>query len=338
MDARHALRFIWGIIGAAPIVSGCSNGQSLSSSSSILAEPPAVAGGPEPSGQGSRAAGNRIGAAALAWRASSDPHIEELAVSDNGAVVNLFDPRYNRFRSFATGLPFADDMHIDRKGNLYVAGDTVVQEYTGIVPQFAGALPKLTTTYSSGLSNAVDVTTDDADDVFVSDNAGRTITEFAPGSNTIVHQCPLEGAGAGTVVGPQGAVFVAFNSGVTGFGQIAEYAKGLAGCKATILPPQVEMAGGLQIDRQGDLVIVDENAAVVDIIAPPYAAITSSIGGFMGPFWLALSRDNAELFVTDPQAKEVFVDAYPSGTPLTVLGTANGLNEAFGVAVAPPGQ
>jgi streptogramin lyase len=303
-----------------------------------LSPAPALAAAGTPSGPAAGRAGIRIAAATPARRAAADPHIGELAVSDNGAIVNLIDPRYNRFRTFATGLPFADGMSIDRKGNLYVAGDNVVQEFTGVAPQFTGALPKPTTTYSRGLANAVDVTTDDAGDVFVSDNGGRSITEFAPGSNTIVHQCPLGGSGAGTVVDSQGAVFVAFNNGATGFGQIAEYHTGLAGCNATILPPQVEMAGGLQIDRNGDLVIVDENAAVVDIIAPPYAAITSTIGGFVGPFWIALSRDNAEIFVTDPGAQEVFVDSYPAGTPIAVLGTANGLDEAFGVAVAAPGQ
>jgi hypothetical protein len=256
-----------------------------------------------------------------------------LAVSDIGTLgVDLLNKQYVYSGTITDGINGPDGNFIDGRGNLYVAnynGANVTEyPYKGTSPSF---------TYNAGLSDPVNVTTDPNGNVYVADynqgNAGQ-IVEYPQGVNTPSNLCSTGLANDGIAVTNKGDVFVAGNNPSTGAGQLLEYPGGLAGCNELSLAVTMGMAGGLQIDRKGNLVACDQDAGV-DIIPPPYGAISKTIGGALEPFRVALNKNNSLIYIVDAGNFDVLVDRYPTGTPLTTLGSANGLYEPFGVATFP---
>ncbi len=93
-------------------------------------------------------------------------------------------------------------------------------------------------------------------------------------------------------------------------------------------------AGGLQVDNHARLVACDQGVGV-DIIPPPYTSISSTITGAADAFHVALNKKNTRVYIADLGSGDVLVDKYPSGTNITTVGSANGLDGAAGVATLP---
>jgi len=256
--------------------------------------------------------------------------LKEIAETDfgNGEAI-LLNQKYKETGTITDGLDGPDGDFIDNKGNLYIGNyaGLNVQEYApgGTSPSF---------TYSSGLSDPIDVTTDTKGNVYVDDYSADTVVEFPQGSNTASATCSTGLGNEGVVVDSKGDVFVSGNNPNTGTGNIVEFAKGLKGCKATTLGVTLEFAGGLQIDKKGNLVACDQDAGV-DIIPKPYNSVSSTITGAADTFHVALSKNNKTIFIADPSDADILVDKYPSGTPITTLGSAQGFSDPAGVATYP---
>jgi hypothetical protein len=311
------------MLSAAAIIAGCSN-SSLSRSSSIV----------DPSsGIQPHEVSRSVNSAPAKW---PDAYLElkKLAVSDLGyQAVEILNRNYVHTRSITIGLynPIAD--WYDKAGNLYVADASGVN-----VQEYAPGASSPTFTYTGGLLDPVNVTTDETGNVYVADynfaGAGF-VNEYAQGSNIVLHSCSPGGGPGAVAVGERGNVFLVYNMNNNGIAHIAEYKSGLGGCHETVLGATLEFAGGLQLDNDNNLVAGDQLAGTVDIIAPPYDKVTSSITGFGAPYNLALNEANTLLFVSDIKNHDVVVDRYPSGTNVTTLGNANGLSNPNGVATFP---
>jgi len=255
--------------------------------------------------------------------------LKELAVTDFGTGdAVLLNKKYQVTGTITDGLDGADGDFIDGKGNLYVGnyGGLNVQEYApgGTSPSF---------TYSSGLADPIDVTTDTKGNVYVDDYSADVVVEFAQGSNTPAATCSTGLGNEGVAVDSAGDVFVSGNNS-NDTGNIVEFKKGLKGCKATTLGATLEFAGGLQIDKKGDLVACDQDQGV-DIIPKPYTSVSSTITGAADTFHVALTANNKTIYIADASTGDVLVDKFPSGTPITTLGSAQGLEIAAGVATYP---
>ncbi len=224
----------------------------------------------------------------------------ELVVTDFGtddAIV--LNKRYQVGQTITDGLYGADGDFIDSDGNVYVS------DYGGLnVQEYAPGSSSPLFTYSSGLADPIDVTTDSKGDVYVNGYSADNVVEFPQGSNTPSATCPTGLGNEGVAVDSAGDVFVSGNNS-NGTGNIVEFKKGLKGCKAATLGATLEVAGGLQIDAKGDLVACDQDQGV-DIIPKP-----------------------------DASTGDVLVDTFPSGTPITTLGNAQGIEIAAGVASFP---
>jgi hypothetical protein len=256
-----------------------------------------------------------------------------LAVTDGGTTaVEILNKQYALTQTL-TGFVGPDGDWYDSKGNLYVADPGAIA-----VQEFAKGATSPTTTYNAGLTDPIGVTTDGAGNVYVADygdGAASTITEYAQGSNTVKTQCSTGLGNEGIAINNKtGDVFVDGNNPNTGSGNIVEYKGGLSGCSETTLGVVLGFAGGMQIDANLNLAAIDQLAGV-DIIPPPYTSIGSTITGFEDPFHNALNKKQNLMFVVNAGALEVSVVSYPSGTPVTTLGSANGLTEPVGVAAYP---
>ena len=51
---------------------------------------------------------------------------------------------------------------------------------------------------------------------------------------------------------------------------------GLAGCQQTEIHVPLDFAGGMVLDAKGKLIVCDEDAPAVDVIARPYSKITAA--------------------------------------------------------------
>ncbi len=248
--------------------------------------------------------------------------------------VDLFNSAFEQIGS-PGGISCPGGAWFDARHNLYVA-----DFQAGDIAEYAPGATLPTTLYSQGLTDPINVTTDSRGNVYVADYNGGLVAEYAQGSNRIVHACypggGVEGVAYQTTTG---AVFVSFYSAMTGYGQIAEYKKGLAGCHETLYSFELIAAGGLQLDAKGDLIAVDQGFPEgpvfggVYIIPPPYTGGYSEITTATYPINAALSTDDSEIFITDSFTGGVFIDSYPGGTLLGTLGTAEGIMDADGVAV-----
>jgi hypothetical protein len=251
----------------------------------------------------------------------------QIYVSDFGTnVVELL--KYRRWTSLGTisnGVNGPDGNWVDKNGNFYVANyaNPNITEYD--------PSGNLMFTYSTGIADPVDVTTDKVGNVYEADfnytvSGGGYVNEYAQGSNTVAATCSQGGNVESVAVDKHGNVFVYYNN-PSGGASITEYAGGLTGCNGTVLPISFGFAGGMAIDKQGDLVVCDQIAPAVDVIAPPYTSITSTLGsGWSDPFHVTIDKAGTQAYVADLAAADVQVLTYPGGSSVATLGSANGLS------------
>ncbi len=271
---------------------------------------------------------------AISAKQATKSGLAELSVADRGLNEVLeFNKTYELTGTISDSGPDGD--WIDAKDNLYVTNfssvNVTVNEYNKAdVPIF---------TYSNGLTEPVDVTTDTKGNVIVANFAGYrrvgTVVVYPQGKNTASVTCNTGLANEGVAVDSKGDLFV--TGYAVGSGEIIEYKGGLTSqCSGTTLAPTLSNPAGIQVDKKDDLVVCDQHAAV-DIIPPPYTSIrkTITVSGGSDYFHDALTGDNKLLFIADPNAAVVDVVDYPSGTLVKQLNSSNGLSSPYGVATYP---
>jgi hypothetical protein len=253
-----------------------------------------------------------------------------LAVTDFGTgAVEVLNKAYRLASTITDGVSTPDGDFYDANRNLYVAnamgGD--VTEYN--------AKQKLIFTYSSGLTDVVDVTVDKNGNVYAvdfGDNSPSRVAEYPPNSTVPAAVCSTELANDGVVVDPSGDVFISGFNVQTMQGNIVEYKHGLMGCRRTKLHLAFQTAGGLAMDAHLNLLACDQDSGI-NIIPPPYKAIASTISSLC--FHESLNKGQNLIFIAQPNTNTVVVDTYPAGTTIATLGSTNGLTEPAGVAAFP---
>ncbi|MBV9699255.1 MAG: hypothetical protein JO078_03920 [Candidatus Eremiobacteraeota bacterium] len=251
---------------------------------------------------------------------------KDLYVNDLGynAVEILTNDRWKIVGSITKAIDEPDANWVDSKGNLYVtdpAGDPnngpAVTEYDK-----NGALVYR---YNYNSYYPVGVTTDLHENVYIVD-LGSGINEFAQRTNSPLFYC-YPGFVEGVAVDKKGDVFVDFNATSHGEGGIVEYRGGLAGCTATALSVKLSFAGGMALDDKNDLVVCDQDARTVDVIAPPYTAVSRMLGsGYSDPLHVSINQTNDRAYVADVGAWNVRVLSYPTGSKIATLDYKQGLS------------
>jgi hypothetical protein len=283
-----------------------------------------------PSGVDTRFAGSfRAG---LPGRPERPAAIErDLFVSDAGTSVQILKNKtYKNVGSITTGLTDSDGLWVDKAGNLYVANVTSAN-----VLEYAPGRKSPKCTYSAGLVDPINVTTDALGNVYVVDfnnlNSPGYIDKFAQCKNKIGKQLDVTSGPEGVAVDGHGNLFVSyFNANFNG--GFEEFKKGQT--SPTQLAATVTSPGGLAIDAN-DTLIADDQSGSIDLIAPPYSSATILISGLSDPFHVSLNKPEKLLFNANNGNATVTIYSYPSGSLVTTLGSANGLDGAEGVSDSP---
>lgn len=203
---------------------------------------------------------------------------------------------------------------LDRNGNLYVADLSDVTEFAphSSIPKFM---------YTARACSPMTASVDRRGHVYEADYCGF-VAEYPQGRNIVLHACSLfSDAVRGVAVDKAGNVFVAYDlGGSSDNGRIVEYSGGLKGCKGRVLGVTLDYAGGIAIDRNGNLIACDMNKPAVDVIDPPYKRITRTLGsGFRDPVNVTINLNNTRAFVADIVLGRAYVLDYASGKLITTV-------------------
>lgn len=256
----------------------------------------------------------------------------DLYVDDTGtnAVDILNYPSWSYCCDITASVDGPDGNWVDKKGNLYVAN------YAGPYITEYSKTHALIETYSAGVADSVNVSTDKHGNVYEADynytvTNGGYVNEYAQGSNSVIATCSPGGNVEGVAIDKQGDVFVDYENLTSFVGYITEYAHGLTGCNGTVLGVTLGYAGGMVLDKNGNIVVCDQTNSAVDIIDPPYNSVTATLGsGYTDPLHVTINKKGNEAYVADAGTGYVYVMPYPAGTPITTLNSSNGITFAYG--------
>ncbi|MGA8574432.1 MAG: hypothetical protein WB609_01935 [Candidatus Cybelea sp.] len=325
---------------AAALLSACSNGVSQGTNAGLPSTGGSQSRGlldPARSGVAPKFLGMiRHGHAAKhGVRPAFTNHVIYIDDSGNSAADVV---KYNHWTDFegtiGSGLTGPDGNWVDKPvagvRHLYIAN------YSGPNITEYDTAGNLVFTYNANMADPVDVTTDKNGNVYEADfnytvQGGGYVNEYAQQSNTVMASCSPGGNVEGVAVDKHGNVFVAYNNLSTDVGSVAEYVGGLvsSGCTATVEPITFGYLGGIALDRQGNLVVCDQtgpgfSGSLVDVLAPPYSAITGTLGsGYSDPFHVKVDMAGTKAYVTDLGAAAVDVLNYPSGSNIATINSTS---------------
>jgi hypothetical protein len=265
----------------------------------------------------------------IAGKGKADRLERRLFVADAALdQVDIFtNKKYRRVGQITelNGIDGADGIWISKQGNLYVANNNAVN-----VVEYTPGATSPTCTYSTGLIDPINVTTDDHENVYVVDynpvyyNNGF-IDEYSHCSNTITTHYLVSGHPEGAAVNRRGEVFVLYNLDV--FGRLEKFHQGSPnpiGLRAVL-----GRGGGLILDKNQNLIAADQDRGDIDIIPPPYKSKTIVIKALVYPFHIGLNKQETRLFVTAPgQSASLLIYSYPG------LALLKSLSEYIAVGVS----
>ena len=277
------------------------------------------------------------------WSAASaaSPPFSKIAISERndrfGQTVACKTEFLDAQFKIVNELPnlCASTIWFDNKANFYAI---IPGKRQGFVQEYAAGSLSPTTAYP--VLRPAGIATDAGNNVYSADGASGEVEEFVQGSTTVAKQCPFFAGPmnlltpTGVAVDGAGDVFVAAQFAFTSpqFGEVVEFKGGLTGCRRSVLGVQYGAPSQLLIDSGGNLLAADLEGGV-QIAAPPFTSATRSIQGVLNTSSFSLTPTNAMIFIADQGRGDVFVDSYPSGTPLGTLGASNGIQFAIAVAV-----
>lgn len=276
----------------------------------------------------------------LHQRARIRPSISmaKLFVSDFGTGTEeiLRGSRYMNAGSITDQLTGPD-------GNWFGSIGLFVADYSGIHVLEYGSNPgpgaPAKFVYNAGMIDPVGVTTDSNNHVYEADyNTGSPgfVNEYAHKSNSVMATCAVAGAAEGVAVDGPGNVFVSYQDSTASAGYVAEFSRRSwrnQTCTPTVLPPTFEFVGGMVLDNHKNIVVCDQLAGAVYVVAAPdYTSVTPLITGLSDPFHVTLNKNNSQAYVADVATAVVYVLSYPDGALLTTLGSANGLTDPASAA------
>ena len=119
--------------------------------------------------------------------------------------------------------------------------------------------------------------------------------------------------GAGDGVDSKGNVFLSFHSPFYGNSGIIEFANGKGSGQVLAVATEGTPGASITFDKSDNMLVPDFTNAVIDVFAPPYAALTSTIALKGSSFQCTLNKSQSRLACADGTNATADIYAYPSG-------------------------
>lgn len=223
------------------------------------------------------------------------------------------------------GISEPEGIAVDANGTLYVAnlGNSTITEYR------PGKLdPKVT--LSNGISHPLDVSVDSNLTVYVSEGSASSILEFKRGSKSPDQTVSLSHP-SGVVNVKSNSLYVTYNESSTG--KVGKCRPLAATCKD--LGIAVELAQGIAVDLQGNVVVGDALGELINVYAPHQTSPSRTIPTPLEePSKFALTTNDSVLYFADPANFAVRLYDYKTGTESSNF-TFGSADELEGVALSP---
>lgn len=273
------------------------------------------------------------------------------SVFSGGSAVSIFSQEGSSQKpigEITKGIDDAFGLFVDKQRNLYAANFS-----NGTVTVYPrGATSPSRTLRGAGVPIEVAVATDGTayvvnDGHALHPDSGGSVLEYRKGatkpSKTIVtfsHNFEPRAV----ALDASNNLYVAYNhkrgASFKPDGRVLEFARGSTHGKN--LGIQVGKAGGVTIDRSGNLVLVQDGnywffPPTIDIFAPGHTKAQKIPAPYDSPGYdVALNAGNTEMWLTSDSLGAVFGMSYPGGTVLDTIAGFDG--PVLGIATSPDGS
>ncbi|HEY3676762.1 MAG TPA: hypothetical protein VGK84_12320 [Candidatus Tumulicola sp.] len=161
-------------------------------------------------------------------------------------------------------------------------------------------------------------------------NRGGTVTEYPRRQTTPDVRIKTPGVEAdGINIDAASNVYVAYR-GRQGHGSIEEFAPNSA--SGRILGMNVWAPQGLQIDRSGNIIVVESGSETVDIYPPGKTHPSQVLSVSCCPTQVVLGGNQRNIYYSTYTDHDVYISPYPAGTFRVKV--ASGLNYTQGMALS----
>ena len=203
--------------------------------------------------------------------------------------------------SITDGVSGAYGLYVDGNGNLYVANSSTITAYhpNSLNPFI---------TYQDPASPLY-VAKDHAGHIYGANRDG-TVTEFLPNRTTAFRTYHTPGVEAdGINIDVSGNMYVAYRDS-SGVGSIKKFQPNSQ--NGHILGMQLVEPQGLQLDKSGNILVVETGSKqVVDIFPPGKRTPSDVVQAGDGVTQVVLQEANNALYVSNFRTNDVYVSAYP---------------------------
>lgn len=227
------------------------------------------------------------------------------------------------------GISGPDGAFVDPKGTLYVCNFGA-----GTVTEYAKGKTKLSATLTGAGSPKYVVAGTDGT-VYVSNFNGSfdgAVLEYTKGKKTPSKTIPFSTFPAGLALDKSNNLYVAYDDSQSNDIEVLEFAPGSTDGTNLGIHIAFGYAGGMTMDKKGDLVIADQDNATV-YVYPTGATQPSETYSNTAAYGVALDAANKHLFISAPFGPSVSEITYPKGAAVQTY--SNTLSGAFGVATSP---
>lgn len=213
-----------------------------------------------------------------------------------------------------TGLSNPERLFVDKKRNVYatnIGNNTITAYKPGATTPFL--------TISDGVNSPTGITVDAAGTIYCANVGNSTITVYPAGQTSPSLTIPVSSS-------PEYLATDASDNLYASVGlEVLEFAPGSTSGKNLGL--NVGSPSALEVDRSGNLIVLDESTDDIDYFAPGQTKPSKQVSVTSGfPFALSLSGNEKELYVSVEANSGPFIIqsvAYPNGTTLANKFTTN---------------
>ncbi len=243
-------------------------------------------------------------------------------------AIDILSAKGKVLGEITNGLSSPERLFVDKQLHLYASngGNSTITEYAK-----GSSTPSLT--ISDGVNTPTGLVVGGDGTVYVANVGAETVTEYPAGSGTPSLTIALSVSPENLAVDMKNNLYIQYLGGSRESGVIKVPPGKTSG---TDLGLSIESAGALEVDKKGNLLILDTGIPALDIFPPKATSPSKQIAITSGdPFELSLNKKESELYVSVDSGTSFLIQTlnYPNGKAFSSKFTSN--NGDWPIAVSP---